>query len=192
MTERPVRRVSVVGSSGSGKTTLAARLAARIGVPHIELDAIYWGPNWSHLDDETFRGRVRDATAAEGWVCDGNYSAVRPIVLERADTVVWLDLPLRTCLPRMLRRTLVRIRSGEELWEGNRESWRELFIGREALLWWLITQHRRKRRDYAARFAAPEARHLRVLRFTSSAAAETWLEASLAESFRESHRAAPR
>jgi adenylate kinase family enzyme len=192
MTERPIRRVSVVGSSGSGKTTFAIRLAARLGVPHIELDAVYWGPSWSQLDVETFRARVREATAGEAWVCDGNYSAVRPIVLERADTVVWLDLPLRTCLRRMLRRAADRIRSGEELWGGNRESWREVFFGREALFWWLITQHRRKRRDYAARFAAPEARHLRVLRFTTSAAAEAWLEASLAESWREPLRAGPR
>jgi adenylate kinase family enzyme len=192
MMERPIRRVSVVGSSGSGKTTFAIRLAARLGVPHIELDAIYWGPNWTPLDAGTFTARVQEAIAAEAWVCDGNYSTVRPIVLERADTVVWLDLPLRTCLGRMLRRAAVRIRSGEELWGGNRESWRDVFIGREALFWWLTTQHRRKRRDYAARFAAPEARHLLVLRFTTSAAAEAWLEASLAGSWPESHRAAPR
>jgi adenylate kinase family enzyme len=175
MSEEPMRRVSVVGNSGSGKTTFAAQLAARLGVPHVEFDAIYWGPNWSHLDAETLQARVREATAAEAWVCDGNYSAVRPIVLERADTVVWLDLPLRTCLARTLRRTARRIRTGEELWGGNRESWREVFIGREALIWWLITQHRRKRRDNAARFAAPEARHLRVFRFRSSADAKAWL-----------------
>jgi adenylate kinase family enzyme len=165
----------VVGSSGSGKTTIAAALAERLRVPHIELDAIHWGPNWSALDDETFRDRVREATAADGWVCDGNYSAVRPIVLERADTVVWLDLPLRTCLARMLRRAAGRIRGGEELWGGNLESWPGLVIGRDALLWWLITQHRRKQRDYEARFAADENRHLRVHRFRSSAEAETWL-----------------
>jgi adenylate kinase family enzyme len=171
-----MRRVSVVGSSGSGKTTFAARLAACLGVPHIELDSIfYFGPDWSHLDVETFRARVADATAGDAWVCDGNYSAVRPLVLERADTVVWLDLPLRTCLWRMMGRTTRRIRSREELWSGNRESWREVLIGREALLWWLISQHRRKRRDYAARFAAPEARHLTVYRFHSSADADRWI-----------------
>ena len=191
MTDRPIRRVSVVGSSGSGKTTFAARLAARLGVPHVELDAVYWGPQWSQLDIETFRARVREATAGDAWVCDGNYSAVRPIVFERADTVVWLDLPLRTCLRRMLRRAADRIRSGEELWGGNRESWREVFFGREALFWWLITQHRRKRRDYAARFAAPDARHLRVLRFATSAAAETWLAGVAASAAKSAPGAEP-
>ena len=176
MSSEPMRRVSVVGSSGSGKTTFAGRLAARLGVPHIELDAINWGPNWTPLDPQTFRARVREATAADAWVCDGNYSAVRPIVLERADTVVGLDLPLRTCLIRMLRRTNGRVRTGEELWAGNRESWRATFLGRDVLFWWLISQHRRKRRDYEARFASPEASHLRVHRFQSSDAAESWLE----------------
>jgi adenylate kinase family enzyme len=175
MTAGPIRRVSVVGSSGSGKTTFAAQLAARLGVPHIELDAIWWGPNWTHLDAESFAAKVDAATDADAWVCDGNFSAVRPIVLERADTVVWLDLALRTCLARMLRRTARRIRSGDELWGGNRESWREVFVGREALFWWLIGQHRRKRRDYEARFGAMDPGRLRVLRFRTSEEADRWL-----------------
>ena len=175
MTPGPIRRVSVVGSTGSGKTTLAAQLAARLGVPHIELDAIWWGPNWTHLDAETFAAKVDAVTAADAWVCDGNFSAVRPIVLARADRVVWLDLPLRTCLARMLRRTSRRIRSGEELWGGNRESWREVFVGREALFWWLVSQHRRKRRDYAARLAGGDGGRLQVFRFRTSADADRWL-----------------
>jgi len=170
-----MRRVSVIGNTGSGKTTFAAQLATRLGVPHVELDAIYWGPNWSSLDVETLQTRVREVTGGDAWVCDGNYSVVRPIVLERADTVVWLDLPLRTCLLRTLKRTAHRTRSGEELWAGNRETWRNVFVGRKALVWWLITQHRRRRRDNAVHFAAPEARHLRLFRFRSSGAAEAWL-----------------
>lgn len=65
MSDEPMRRVSVVGNSGSGKTTFAAQLAARLGVPHVEFDAIYWGPNWSHLDAETLQTRVREVTAGE-------------------------------------------------------------------------------------------------------------------------------
>jgi adenylate kinase family enzyme len=175
MTAGPIRRVSVVGSSGSGKTTFAAQLAARLGVRHIELDAIWWGPNWTHLEAEAFASKVDEATSDDAWVCDGNFSAVRPIVLERADTVVWLDLPLRTCLARMLRRTAGRVRSGEELWGGNRESWREVFVGREALFWWLVGQHRRKRRDYEARFASLDPARLRVFRFRTSEDADRWL-----------------
>src|SRR6186997_1715444 len=72
-----VRRVSVAGISGSGKTTLAAALAARLGVPHVELDALHHGPNWTEATPEELRARVEAALAAapEGWVADGNYES---------------------------------------------------------------------------------------------------------------------
>ena len=172
-----MQRVSVVGSSGSGKSTFAERLADRLGVPLIQLDALNWGPNWTPVEVETFRSRVRAATAADAWVCDGNYSAVRPIVLARTDTVVWLDLPLRVCLWRVVRRTLRRYRTKEDLWgTGNRETLLRQF-GRDSLIWWVLSTHRRRQRDYEARFADPSMAHLEVRRFRSSKAAETWLAA---------------
>ena len=131
------------GVSGSGKTTFGRRLAARLGVPFLELDALNHGPGWTEASPEEFRARVAPHAAGEAWVIDGAYrSKLGDLVLSRADTVVWLDLPLRTCLARMLGRTARRIRSGEELWAGNRESWREAVVGRDALLWWLIKEHR--------------------------------------------------
>ena len=175
MSDRPIRRVSVVGSSGAGKSTFAAKLARRLGVPYIELDAINWGPNWTPLDPETLGARVREATAADRWVCDGNYKALQPIILARADTLVWLDLPLRVCLARTLRRTARRVRSREELWAGNRESWRQALVGRDALVWYLLSQYQRKRRESAARIASADTTSLRVHRFRSSAEAESWL-----------------
>ena len=172
-----MQRVSVVGSSGSGKSTFAERLAARLGVLLIQLDALNWGPNWTPVEVETFRERVRAATAAEAWVCDGNYSSVRPIVLERADTVVWLDLPLRVCLWRVVRRTVRRSRTREDLWgTGNRETLLKQ-VGRDSLIWWVLSTHRRRQRDYETRFADPSMAHLEVHRFRSSKAAEAWLAA---------------
>ena len=93
-----MRRISVIGTSGSGKTTFARRLAERAKLPHVELDALFWGPNWTPADDTLFRERVTTALSGDAWVCDGNYSSVRPMVLARADTVIWLDLPLLVCL----------------------------------------------------------------------------------------------
>lgn len=165
-----------MGPSGSGKTTFARTLAMRLGVPHIELDGLYWDPNWTKVDNDTFRARVDAATSSDGWVADGNYSRSQDIVLRRADTVVWLDLPLRTCLARILRRTARRAQTQEELWSGSREGWRRHFT-RDSLVWWLVTTYREKRRRYEALFFGPQREfpHLRVWRFRSVAEAEAWL-----------------
>jgi adenylate kinase family enzyme len=130
-------RIAVVGTTCSGKTTLAKRLAERHGAPHIELDALHWGPGWSEPSDDEFRARVEAALTAEDWVADGAYHGkLGGLVLERADLVVWLDPPLPTILGRLGVRTLRRIRAGEELWGGNRETWRGAIFSRSSLLLW--------------------------------------------------------
>ncbi len=118
--------MSVVGNSGSGKSTLARALAAELGVAHIELDAIYHQPGWQPLPAADFRARVDAATATGGWVVDGNYSAVRDLIWARADTVVWLDLPRHAVMRQVIWRTLRRAMLRAELWNGNRERWRNL------------------------------------------------------------------
>lgn len=92
-TSLPGRRIAVVGTTGSGKTTTARRLAAALKVPHVELDALYWQPEWTETPVEPFRRLVSEALSADGWVVDGNYGKVRDIVLARAESVVWLDFP---------------------------------------------------------------------------------------------------
>ncbi|MEA3340832.1 MAG: adenylate kinase, partial [Chloroflexota bacterium] len=145
-----MRRVHVVGTSGSGKTTVAQRLAARLEVPHVELDALYWEPGWMGVPPEVFRRRVSEALSGETWIVDGNYSRVREIIWDRADTVVWLDFPLAVIMGRLLWRTLSRIVTREELWHGNRESARMTFCSRDSILLWALTTYRRRRREYPA------------------------------------------
>jgi adenylate kinase family enzyme len=150
-----MHRVSVVGPSGSGKTTVARCLATLLDVPFVELDALHWGPNWSQASAEELRTRVLAAIDGQkGWVVDGSYhSKLGDLVLQRADTLVWLDLPLRICLARLLRRTLERMRGDVELWSGNRETWRGAFWGRESLFSWTIRHFRRQRRIWPERLA---------------------------------------
>lgn len=173
-----MRRVSVVGSTGSGKTTFARELASILGVRHIELDALNWGPNWTMVDERLFRSRVDAATSCDAWVVDGNYGGrgAREIVWGRADTVVWLDPPLPIILARLWRRSVGRIRSGYVLWGGNRETFRNTFLSRESLFVWALKTHRSRKRLYGEHLARPEYAHLDAHRFTRPADAERWLE----------------
>jgi len=177
----PSRRISVVGSTGSGKTTFARELARRLGVPHVELDALAWGPNWTLVPVDVFQERVARAVEGETWVIDGNYGGrgAQGLVLPRADTVIWLDPPLRVIFARLFLRALRRIRSGEELWPGtgNRETFRNQFFSRDTLFWWAIKTHTRRRRVLPQVLARPECAHLVVHRFRSDSDARVWLSA---------------
>ena len=170
-----MRRVVVLGSSGCGKTTLARELARRMNVPHIELDAIYWQPNWTGLAKPEFRRRVSEAIAPDAWALCGSYAPVRDLTLARADTVIWLDYPMRLIFMRVLWRTIRRSLSGEALWSGNRESLRITFCSRRSLLLWVINTWRLRRRDYPKLLRSEACRHLRVLRFRTPAETEAWL-----------------
>jgi len=145
-----VRRVLVTGASGNGKSTLGRALAGRLGVPYTELDALHWGPSWTAANDEELRSRVETVMAAsDGWVIDGGYrGALGDLVWERADTVLWLDQPLHLIMGRLWRRHLRRLHTGEELWNGNRETWRNALLGWNALFPWTVRAHLRHRREY--------------------------------------------
>jgi adenylate kinase family enzyme len=174
-----MRRVSVRGTSGSGKTTTSRRLAELLGVPFIELDALHHGPNWAEPTPEEFRARVEAAIveAPDGWVIDGSYaSKLGDLVLERADTLVWLDLPLHVCLRRLWRRTWGRIIRREDLWSGNRESIYTAFVMKDSLFAWTIKQHRPGRRRLLERIGRNP--HLEVVQLHSAREVEDFLDAA--------------
>jgi adenylate kinase family enzyme len=173
---RPFLRVAVVGTSGSGKTTLACQLSERLGVPHVELDALHWGPDWTPATPEVFRERTAQALSGGAWVTDGNYGKVRDIVWGRADTVVWLDFPLSVILGRMARRTLRRLVLREVLWNQNRESFAGAFLSRDSIILWALRTYRRRRREYPVLLAQPEYAHLQVLHLRSPREARRFLE----------------
>ena len=168
------RRIAVRGATGSGKSTFARELARRLDLPYVELDALHHGPGWREAAAEELRAKVEAALDDErGWVVDGNYdSKLGTLVRDRAQLIVWLDLPLRITFPRLLRRTVRRARSREELWNGNRETWRGSFLSRESILLWLLRTHWRHRREWPERFAGRELVRLRTPR-----EAREWLQA---------------
>jgi adenylate kinase family enzyme len=170
------RRIVIKGTSGAGKSTFGADLAGRLGVPFIELDALHHGPNWAAPPAEEFQARVRAALAAapDGWVVDGNYDGkLGDMVTGQADTIVWLDLPLWVMFPRLWRRTMHRITHRVELWNGNRETWRDQFASRETIFYWAVRSHLEHRRQWPARFANDP----RLVRLRTVPEVRCWLAA---------------
>lgn len=153
------RRITVYGPSGSGKSTLGIALAERLGLPYVDLDHVFHrGPTWDDdLSVEEFRAEVAAWLAAhpDGWVIAGNYSTVRDMILPDAETAIWLDLPFLTVYRRLAWRTISRAITGEELFNGNRESLRQTFFSRDSMLLWGITAWRPHHRNVRAALTEP-------------------------------------
>ena len=167
-----MRRVAIVASaSANGKTTLGRELARRLGVPFVKVDALNHGPGWTEASADELRARVEPLLEGDAWVVDGYYRGkLGDLVPRSADVVVWLDLPLRVWLPRLLRRTASRVILREELWNGNRESLRTVLLGRDSLLVYSLRSHYRRRRAYPRELAP-----YRLVRLRTPKEVERWL-----------------
>ena len=131
----------MAGAVCAGKTTLARQVAARWGLPCVELDALYHGPQWQ--PKPTFRDEVVALAAEDEWVTEWQYPIARPVLAERADALVFLDLPTRVTTLRVVRRTLRRLRRQTELWNGLREPpLRTILNDPDHIIRWAIRTHR--------------------------------------------------
>ena len=171
------RRISVVGTTGAGKTTLARQIARWLEIPHVELDALYWGPDWTPAPVQVFRVRVADAVKEDAWVVDGNYSRVRNMVWERAQMAIWLDYTLPVILWQLIRRTLRRSIGQDQLWNENRESLYRALFSRESIVLWALKTYRRRRKEYSALFEETAYAHLNVVHLPSPRSARAWMAA---------------
>ena len=169
-------RIVVIGTSGAGKTTLARKIAERLGLPHIELDAINWQPGWRDLDrhdQPEFVRRVSEAIQAERWVADGNYGSVRDMLWRRATHLVWLDYERPVIMVRVIARSVYRAALGGELWAGtgNREHWHD-FIRPSHPIRWAWSTWRQRRRETEERLGRSEFAHLVKFRLRRPAEAD--------------------
>jgi adenylate kinase family enzyme len=150
---------------------MAGRLAARFGLPCHELDALYHGPNWQPRAE--FRSEVERIARSSHWVTEDQYrSVLGDLLLERADVYLWLDLPRRTVMFRVIRRSVGRAVTGRELWNGNRESFRD-WLDPGHPIRWAWTQHAAKRHRTRDRLRGHP--RLTVVRLTSARAVRAWL-----------------
>lgn len=174
--ETRLARINVVGSSGSGKTTFARKLAAQLGSPCIEMDAVFWEPGWKQPSDEVFFARLAKALDGERWVLDGNYDRTTGVKWPRTQLVIWLDYSLSLKLRRVTWRTLSRMLTREELWPGtgNRESPAMLF-SRENIILFAYRAHSTVRKRYDALIAHSEPTTPPFIRLRSPGEADRFL-----------------
>jgi adenylate kinase family enzyme len=161
-----MRRVAIIASaSGNGKTTLGKRLARHLGVEFVELDSLVHGPGWVETPDQELKRQLEPILAREGWVVDNIYQRkLGTLILDAADTIVWLDLPIRVWLPRLYTRTRRRIRGDEPLWNDNRETWRTALLGWDSLFVYALRTHVRRRRTWPRELAPYPVTRLRTPR----------------------------
>jgi adenylate kinase family enzyme len=173
---RRPRRILVAGTSGSGKTTIAGAIAVALGIPHIEIDALYHGPNWTPR--QAFESDVRSFSSQPAWVTEWQYSQVRPLLAERADLVVWLDLPRRTVMWQVIRRTLHRRLRRQLLWNGNIEPplWTVVQDHEHIVRWAWTTHHKTETRMRELNQGRPD---LPIVRLRSGREAMHWLGVTL-------------
>ena len=170
------RRVLVAGTSGSGKSTWAARIAASLDAPHVDIDDLFHGPAWTPRP--SFEDDVHRFTAGPTWVTEWQYGAVRAHLADRADLLVWLDLPRSMVMRQVVRRTVIRRLRRQRLWNDNLEPplW-TIFTDPEHIVRWAWkTHHKAARRvtDLLAR--RPD---FPVVRLRSHAEAARWLRGPL-------------
>ncbi len=157
-------------------------MSARLGIPHVELDALNWRPGWVGLhrsDPDLWSRTVDEAVGGDAWVADGNYSqGAQPHILPRATEVVWLDYPRHIIMPRVIRRSFARALSREELWPGtgNRELFSRWF-DKEHPIRWTWDTFARSRSIREALFASEGLAHAELHRFRKPLEADAWLGA---------------
>ena len=142
-------RINVIGTSGSGKTTFGRQLAEILTIPFIEMDALFWGPNWTFPEDDQLFQILENELARESWVLDGNYTRTLDKKWKRVQAVVWLNYNFSRTIYQAVIRAVSRLFRQEELWPGtgNRESLKMLFSKDSIVLWTLRSYHRHKKRN---------------------------------------------
>lgn len=171
--------INIIGTTGSGKSTLARKLAQKRQLHYIELDDLLWLDDWQESSNEALFSKLKTAMedATSGWVLDGLYTRIVPMIMQQVDTVIWLDYPFHINLYRLTKRTLGRVISRKKLWENsnNRESLK-LMLSKESIFVWLIKSYPKNRNKYFDLMHNPAYQHIQFIRLTSPKQTESFLK----------------
>jgi adenylate kinase family enzyme len=172
-----MQRINVIGTSGSGKSTFSRKLAGELKCPYLEMDEIFWKPNWQEPSDEEFFENLIEKLSGECWVLDGNYTRTSEIKWSRADTIIWVDYSFQRTVFQAVKRALTRIVTKQELWgkAGNVESFKKSFLSKDSIILWTLKTYKKNRARYTELFNDPKYNHIEFIRITSPQNADTFI-----------------
>ena len=170
-------RFNIIGTSGSGKSTFSRKLAEILSLPYVELDQVFWQPNWKHLSDEELFRQVNKITEKDSWVLDGNYSRTTAIKWARVECVVWLDHSFGVTVYRALKRAINRAATKRELWPGtgNTESFRVSFFSKDSVILWTLQNYYKNKKKYSLAMNDERYRGIKFVRLCSQADANDFI-----------------
>ena len=159
-----MKKIIIIGSPGSGKSTFAATLSKKTGIEHTQLDALFWGPNWTQ-QPEKLLDLLEKVIAKERWIIDGNYFQTQSLTWPIADTIIWINPSFLRTFLQLLKRSLKHSIWKKELWpnNGNRESFKMLF-SRESILLWMIKMYSVYTKKYEKALHDPALKHVHFVR----------------------------
>lgn len=163
-----MNKIIIIGVTGSGKSTFAKKLSNKLDIPYIQLDYLFWKPNWEESTDVEFFEKIEKAIDKPKWILDGNYNRTNHLTWKDVDTIIWIDLPFCLTFYQIFMRCLQRAITRKELWEGtgNKESFGRMF-SRDSILLWLFKTYSSHSLRYQERMNDPKFKHIKFHRLRS-------------------------
>jgi len=173
-----VQKVNVIGTTGSGKSTFSELLANKIDCPYIQMDQLFWKPDWVESTDDEFISKVKNAVSGRSWVLDGNYSRTNDIKWENVDTIIWLDYSYTRTLLQLFMRTVTRTLSKQELWPGtgNKESFGRSFMSRTSIFLWFFKSYKNNRMRYLKLMDSSGLKDVKFIRLRNPKEADQFID----------------
>ena len=172
-----MRKIIIAGSAGVGKSTLARKLSKKLEVPHIELDHLFWLPGWKPRSEAERKAIAREKIEGlSEWILCGNHFYLSDITLGKADTVVWLDYPLRISLWGVFKRAIRSVIKKEKIVGANVETAARLFSPKRSILLYTVRTYGQSRKHYSNMMNSSEYKHVKFICLRSRKEMREWLK----------------